>query len=53
MCKQAMKMLRTDLTGEGRIDILDRVKAYRGGEYMLSVKRTKINTCTDKDILER
>ncbi|KLO10412.1 DEAD/H helicase [Schizopora paradoxa] len=31
ICEQAMKMLRTDLTGEGRIDILDRVKAYRGG----------------------
>ena len=29
---KAMKTLRTELTGEGRLDILDRVMAYRGGK---------------------
>ncbi|KAI0030364.1 DEAD/H helicase [Vararia minispora EC-137] len=30
-CELAMKMLRQDLMSEGRLDILDRVVAYRGG----------------------
>ncbi|KZV69057.1 DEAD/H helicase [Peniophora sp. CONT] len=30
-CEHAMKMIRQDLTSEGRLDILDRVQAYRGG----------------------
>lgn len=30
---QAMKALRTELTAEGRFDILQRVMAYRGGEF--------------------
>jgi DEAD/DEAH box helicase domain-containing protein len=29
---QAMKTIRTDLTSEGRLDILERVMSYRGGE---------------------
>ena len=28
-----MKSLRADLSSEGRYDILERVKPYRGGEY--------------------
>jgi hypothetical protein len=27
-----MKLLRTELTSEGRLDILERVMAYRGGK---------------------
>ena len=27
-----MKSLRTDLTSEGRLDVLERVMAYRGGK---------------------
>lgn len=27
-----MKTLRTDLTSEGRLDVLERVMAYRGGK---------------------
>ena len=28
---KAMKTVRLDLTADGRLDILDRVKSYRGG----------------------
>ena len=28
---QAMKVIRTDLTAEGRLDVLEKVMAYRGG----------------------
>ncbi|KAJ3976472.1 P-loop containing nucleoside triphosphate hydrolase protein [Lentinula raphanica] len=31
VCELAMKTLRTELSGEGRLDILERVQAYRGG----------------------
>ncbi|KAJ3896654.1 DEAD/H helicase, partial [Lentinula edodes] len=31
VCELAMKTLRTELSGEGRHDILERVQAYRGG----------------------
>ncbi|KAI5124321.1 hypothetical protein M0805_008928 [Coniferiporia weirii] len=31
MCELAMKALRTDLCAEGRSDVLERVRAYRGG----------------------
>ncbi|THH32983.1 hypothetical protein EUX98_g1174 [Antrodiella citrinella] len=31
ICEWAMKALRTELTAEGRLDILQRVMAYRGG----------------------
>ncbi|OCH95579.1 P-loop containing nucleoside triphosphate hydrolase protein [Obba rivulosa] len=31
ICELAMKTLRAELTAEGRLDILDRVMAYRGG----------------------
>jgi len=27
-----MKTIKTDLSNEGRLDILERVKAYRGGK---------------------
>ncbi|KAJ3762940.1 DEAD/H helicase [Lentinula raphanica] len=30
VCELAMKTLRTELSGEGRLDILERVQAYRG-----------------------
>jgi hypothetical protein len=33
MNQKAMKALRTDLSGEGRLDILDRVASYRGGRH--------------------
>lgn len=29
-----MKTLRAELTADGRLDILDRVMAYRGGKLM-------------------
>jgi len=31
MFPQAMKVIRADLTAEGRLDILEKVMAYRGG----------------------
>lgn len=31
MLSQAMKVIRADLTAEGRLDILEKVMAYRGG----------------------
>ncbi|KAM6500695.1 P-loop containing nucleoside triphosphate hydrolase protein [Amanita muscaria] len=38
VCELAMKSLRSDLSSEGRYDILDRVKPYRGG-YMQEERR--------------
>ncbi|KZS99153.1 P-loop containing nucleoside triphosphate hydrolase protein [Sistotremastrum niveocremeum HHB9708] len=38
VCELAMKTLRTELTSEGRLDILEKVMAYRGG-YSQSDRR--------------
>ena len=34
MLSQAMKVIRADLTAEGRLDILEKVMAYRGGLWI-------------------
>ena len=36
MVPQAMKVIRADLTAEGRLDILEKVMAYRGGLSIIS-----------------
>ncbi|KAF9452846.1 DEAD/H helicase [Macrolepiota fuliginosa MF-IS2] len=33
ICELAMKAMRTDLSNEGRLDVLAKVRPYRGGEY--------------------
>ncbi|KAH8117220.1 DEAD/H helicase [Phellopilus nigrolimitatus] len=35
ICELAMKSMRTQLSAEGRLDILERVMSYRGGLYFL------------------
>ncbi|KAJ7168143.1 DEAD/H helicase [Mycena crocata] len=39
VCELAMKNLRLDLTNEGRFDILERVKSYRGGSQLSQDRR--------------
>lgn len=41
---QAMKMLRTDLSAEGRLDVLERVMSYRGGLFIFSYLITTLFT---------
>lgn len=40
-----MKTLRTDLSSEGRLDILERTMPYRGGESLKKAYRTINNDC--------
>ncbi|GJJ11981.1 hypothetical protein Clacol_006219 [Clathrus columnatus] len=39
ICELVMKTLRTTLTSEGRLDILERVMSYRGGQTVVKSKK--------------
>lgn len=39
---QAMKTIKADLTNEGRLDILDRVRPYRGGNSLFRLMATNV-----------
>lgn len=38
MISQALKTIKADLANEGRLDILDKVRAYRGGMITFSTR---------------
>ncbi|EJD53252.1 DEAD/H helicase [Auricularia subglabra TFB-10046 SS5] len=48
ICEMAMKTLRTELTEEGRMDILEKVMAYRGGYSTADRRRIETEAFTGK-----